>query len=429
MNMTIQKKIALLAGLCLAAIVAVLLLSFLYAYNRTSSEVQVKAGEAIQAVAEQRLTLQAQAESQRLERFFSSTYEVTDSVTRIIMGARQVGLASGSDALLVREQITAQLGELLRSKPSLLGVWTVFESNAFYGDDRLFVDMPNAGSNEIGRFAQYWTQPTPGDASVAELDEKSISNSALGTTGQPKNLWYTCPITTKRVCVLDPYTDMVQGKETLMSSIAIPLLENGKVIGVAGVDVSLDRLQGMVLAGKQALYDGAGDISIVSAGGFLAGFSRDAQQLAKSIDTVIREPGVRASIKAATPSLETQDGILRVVQPITTSEQTAPWVVLIELPQAVLLAPVEAIHNYMSERLASVTLKSMLIGLVATALGLALMWTTAKGITRPIQSVSRMLQNIASGDGDLTQRLTYNKQDELGELAGWFNRFLAACRT
>jgi len=35
-----------------------------------------------------------------------------------------------------------------------------------------------------------------------------------------------------------------------------------------------------------------------------------------------------------------------------------------------------------------------------------------------------MLKAIASGDGDLTQRLHYSKKDELGELVSWFNRFL-----
>jgi methyl-accepting chemotaxis protein len=35
-----------------------------------------------------------------------------------------------------------------------------------------------------------------------------------------------------------------------------------------------------------------------------------------------------------------------------------------------------------------------------------------------------MLKDIASGDGDLTQRLRYTRNDELGELVDWFNRFL-----
>ncbi|MBS7674284.1 methyl-accepting chemotaxis protein, partial [Vibrio cholerae] len=45
-------------------------------------------------------------------------------------------------------------------------------------------------------------------------------------------------------------------------------------------------------------------------------------------------------------------------------------------------------------------------------------------VTRPINSVAAMLKDIASGDGDLTQRLAYAKKDELGELVNWFNRFL-----
>src|SRR5690606_40767043 len=67
---------------------------------------------------------------------------------------------------------------------------------------------------------------------------------------------------------------------------------------------------------------------------------------------------------------------------------------------------------------------SVLLSLIAIGLGGALMWLTARGVTRPILAVAAMLKNIASGEGDLTSRLDYAGQDELGELAGWFNRFL-----
>src|SRR5690606_33530994 len=61
---------------------------------------------------------------------------------------------------------------------------------------------------------------------------------------------------------------------------------------------------------------------------------------------------------------------------------------------------------------------------IAVIAGLLLMWLTARGVTRPILGVAAMLKDIASGEGDLTRRLQYARQDELGELAGWFNRFL-----
>ncbi|MGA4476608.1 methyl-accepting chemotaxis protein, partial [Ectopseudomonas chengduensis] len=75
-------------------------------------------------------------------------------------------------------------------------------------------------------------------------------------------------------------------------------------------------------------------------------------------------------------------------------------------------------------RFASDSLMALLMGLVAVIAGLLLMWLTARGVTRPILGVAAMLKDIASGEGDLTRRLQYARQDELGELAGWFNRFL-----
>jgi methyl-accepting chemotaxis protein len=47
-----------------------------------------------------------------------------------------------------------------------------------------------------------------------------------------------------------------------------------------------------------------------------------------------------------------------------------------------------------------------------------------RSVTRPIRRTVAMLKDIAEGDGDLTKRLEVIKQDEIGELAGWFNTFL-----
>lgn len=45
-------------------------------------------------------------------------------------------------------------------------------------------------------------------------------------------------------------------------------------------------------------------------------------------------------------------------------------------------------------------------------------------IVRPLRLMKENLDDIASGDGDLTRRLTVSSGDELGELAGSFNRFV-----
>ncbi len=48
----------------------------------------------------------------------------------------------------------------------------------------------------------------------------------------------------------------------------------------------------------------------------------------------------------------------------------------------------------------------------------------SRSILRPIHNMVEMMEDIAQGEGDLTRRLTVNSQDEVGELAGWFNQFM-----
>jgi len=49
-------------------------------------------------------------------------------------------------------------------------------------------------------------------------------------------------------------------------------------------------------------------------------------------------------------------------------------------------------------------------------------------IVRPINGVSRGLEDIAQGEGDLTRSLAVRGRDETAQLANWFNQFLRAIR-
>ncbi|GAB4294465.1 MAG: methyl-accepting chemotaxis protein [Thiohalomonadaceae bacterium] len=68
---------------------------------------------------------------------------------------------------------------------------------------------------------------------------------------------------------------------------------------------------------------------------------------------------------------------------------------------------------------------TLIIGVLALALGLLLSWVVARTITRPLCLTVATLQNIAEGEGDLTQRLDASGKDELARLADAFNRFTA----
>jgi methyl-accepting chemotaxis protein len=73
----------------------------------------------------------------------------------------------------------------------------------------------------------------------------------------------------------------------------------------------------------------------------------------------------------------------------------------------------------------TVDMLSSIVGIAAAVLSvIALLgWLLARNIVRPLLMMKHSLDDIAAGEGDLTRRLPVNSQDELGDLAGSFNRF------
>lgn len=51
-----------------------------------------------------------------------------------------------------------------------------------------------------------------------------------------------------------------------------------------------------------------------------------------------------------------------------------------------------------------------------------------RGVLAPINRTASMLKDIASGEGDLTQRLDKSREDEIGDLSGYFNEFCEKIR-
>jgi methyl-accepting chemotaxis protein len=85
------------------------------------------------------------------------------------------------------------------------------------------------------------------------------------------------------------------------------------------------------------------------------------------------------------------------------------------------VAVVEAkVQERMQGMVLSIVGVAVVVLLVIAAAGMLL----ANTILRPLHLMKANLDDIAAGEGDLTRRLTLTSQDELGELAGSFNRFV-----
>ncbi|MBP8184270.1 MAG: methyl-accepting chemotaxis protein [Pseudomonas sp.] len=425
-RLSIQWKITLLAGLCLLTIVTLLVGASLYQAQKTSNVVKQASSQMLEEAARERLQARAQAQALLVQRHFMAAYEYGKGFSRQVIFLREQAEKRFIDAFDLREDMTRQVRSALEGNPDLLGLYVVFEPNALDGKDELFVGQAEIGSNDKGRFSLYWSQAKPGQLEAEPLTEESLADTSIGASGAPYNAWYTCPLKSAAACVLEPYFDEVAGQQVLMTSIAFPLLLNGKVVGVMGVDISLDSLQRLSESAHQELYQGAGHVSIISSTGLLAGHSRDAAQLGKSVNNAFSNQGAEiiALIEAGQTATINHSDLLQVLSPFQPIANAKPWSVMLEVPDAVLLEPASQLQEKLDQQRTADSSLSLALGLFAGVAGLLLMWLTARGVTKPILGVAAMLKDIASGEGDLTRRLRYAKHDELGELAGWFNRFL-----
>ncbi|WAH57819.1 methyl-accepting chemotaxis protein [Pseudomonas silvicola] len=424
-KLSIRLKIVLLAGLCLLGVAGLIVGINLYQTRENNALVSASSRKMLTDSVQNLLQTKAAENAAQMQKTFGDNLLVANAAADQIIGLRSLAGRRGLSPAALREDINQAIKAIFDRNPRVLGVWAAFEPQALDGHDADFVNDDKRSSNQSGRYAPYWSRAN-GTALNTVTAESDMNKTDLTLTGVPYNAWYTCARDSGKPCLLQPYTDTVGGKLMLMSSIAVPLRDQGKVIGVVGVDVALDSLQTSAEASQRDLFNGAGHMMIVSTAGALAANSGDASLLGKKVDQVLGEDGrqIVQLINANQPKVLKQGDLIRAIYPAPAITDGTPWGVVIDLPEKVLLADATTLQGVLVSAQTRGTITMIVVGALATLAGLVLLWLTASGVTRPINSVAAMLKDIASGDGDLTQRLKYAKQDELGELVSWFNRFL-----
>lgn len=426
-TLSIRVKVVLLSGLCLFAVVALVLGMNLY-QSRLSNQVVGDASSQMLTQSVQNLLEAISAErALSIQKSFGESLLMLNALSDQVKNLRSMGQARSMSAASIREEINRALKTTFDRNTSVFGIWLSFEPNALDGHDSDFVNDLSRGGNDSGRFSSYWSRANgPGVQSL--IAEKSLKRTDLNLSGTPHNIWYTCTRESGRTCLLEPYSDTVGTSKQLimMTTVTVPITVEGKVLGVLGVDVALDSLQSSAAASQRELFNGAGHMFITSNAGLLAAYSNDASKIGKNLVQALGGDArqLQKLLTSGKPRVLKQESVIRAVFPVAPIPEAKPWAVIIDLPEQVMLADSQRLQVILDGAMTTGTLKALLVAGLAGLGGLLLMWLTASSVTRPINKVSAMLKDIASGEGDLTQRLKYHRHDELGELVSWFNRFL-----
>jgi len=68
--------------------------------------------------------------------------------------------------------------------------------------------------------------------------------------------------------------------------------------------------------------------------------------------------------------------------------------------------------------------QKLIIGLISVLVGIALLLFFLQRIFTPLSKIITILKEVSLGEGDLTKRITIHKENEIGELANYFNMTL-----
>ncbi len=196
-RLSIQIKITLLAGLCLLAIVAVLVSASVIQASRNAELVKKTSTKMLEESAQLRMTARSESQALQIQRYFMDAYQYGRGAATQVMFIREQAEKRFLDAFDLREDLTRHVRSALEGNRSLLGVYVAFEPNALDGKDELFPDQAELGSNDKGRFSVYWSQGDNGELSSEAMPEKDLTNTTPGLSGAPYNAWYSCPLQKK----------------------------------------------------------------------------------------------------------------------------------------------------------------------------------------------------------------------------------------
>jgi methyl-accepting chemotaxis protein len=417
-TLSIKTRITLAAGSCLFVMVLCLVGFSIQQMRDTSAVVSESSTQALSQASLQYLEAMGLLQANGIEQRFLSSLMFTRSLaTQVVMMRRQAkqnGLAP--------TQLRGDLYRLIRAQvattPEILGVGISFEPNALDGADGSAINGADFTGNAKGRFAVY----------VSSMQNFVLDEKEMLDDGDPGKAWWNCPKKIRKSCLIEPYTFQLNGVPTLTSSIAIPLMDGGKFLGVVSIDLPLSSLQNIAQKASASLFDGQGQLTFVSAAGAIMGKSGDPAALGKSIKDLyprLANDIFEGAKLGKTLVLDEPDNAnVMLVVPFSPIPNASQWMTVIEVPRATLMASVAEMQQVMEQSNRRSIMVQVATGIGVTVGGTLLMGLLAVSVTRPIRRVSAMLEDIANGEGDLTRRLSAERRDEMGALVGWFNRFL-----
>jgi methyl-accepting chemotaxis protein/methyl-accepting chemotaxis protein-1 (serine sensor receptor) len=320
------------------------------------------------------------------EKTLGASITVVNSLETVLSTMKETGNANRTTA----DDI---LKNMLEDNPTALGVWTGWEPNAFDGKDTDFAGKD--GNDATGRYIPYWVR------SGGKITHVPLADYTVSGAGD----YYQLPFNQRKTVVIEPYSYAIDGKQVLMTSIAKPLMIDGKPVGVTGLDIALDDAQKAISAihpmgtGFMSLVTGGGGMISHPDGALIGKNIKDGGAQTAGWDQLIASPGMEREITGPDGS-----EYFAVAEPVRLTD-TISWYAIVAVPKATVFAQVD---NVVKNAIAVTSIAAVLLGLAG--------WLIARRFIRRIENVIGETDRIANGDLNVTLK-DREARDEIGDLS------------
>ncbi|MDR2494088.1 MAG: cache domain-containing protein, partial [Spirochaetaceae bacterium] len=315
----------------------------------------------ILALSMENARINARESGQKVQIWFEKYLNAVRTVASIMGHFDEVPLADR------RKAFNATLKGVTMENTEALSFWAGFEPDALDGLDAEYVNTP--GSDRSGRFLSYFANRGGKVTLEALVDYETAA-------------YYRVPLRTGKAAVIEPYHYRVDGTDMLVTSLTMPIIHNGKTVGVVGADIDLYSIQYISDTIKPfqdsatAVFSNSGivvaHVDKDRAGRHIMETERDiAGEKVGELTQAVRE-GADYTIMTRAAFLGTKAII--IITPITIADTAAKWAVGVALTEQSVMAPVRRL-----------TFLFVVIGALILAAMSGMTLIIAKTITGPIK--------------------------------------------
>ncbi|MCU7650547.1 methyl-accepting chemotaxis protein [Pseudomonas aestus] len=217
--------------------------------------------------------------------------------------------------------------------------------------------------------------------------------------------WYKSAESTNGSALTEPYVDLATGQ--LVISIVDSVLKNGQRTGAVGGDLSLQVIADTVNALD---FDGMGYAFLISADGKVL-VHPDKNLVMKNLKDIYPQDTPKISNELSEISVDGKTRIVTFTQ--IKGLSSVNWYIGLSVDKDKAFAMLSEFRT-----------SAVIATLTAVALTIALLGLLIRLLMQPLHVMTRAMQDIADGEGDLTRRLNIHNHDEFGILGIAFNRFV-----